>query len=407
MKTDQLLTTPKSPGSSLLRLGLLASLCLGVSATAFAKKGGGGKPGGGDGGGEDPPADPPPYYYQVSWITPQNAGDTISLRDVSPDGTVVGSFLPGGAYGSNIALIEFPDGTEIDLEELLQTTGLVPSNWRVPFAFRICDDLLLHLDIYDETERLYCGALKLNPDRSIAWFTLFGDPNGDDAFLLDASESGDFLIATGDFSAHSQGSLSFNPDATLHVWTPSTGATVTLPGPVAGGQGGWYSTSDISDYPAAVFGGEFHDLGTSQTLALPSTGTDIFTLDVGAEGTVVALIPGEQIRKNKYAPSTLARWNPGASEWETLLTGGGTALVGGSGQVALNSGGDLFVFDDTNQLQPVNDMIDPAQAGGWNPGDSVTLRGLSNPAGGAAQGGVILGENASLGAYFILTPVTP
>lgn len=380
---------------STIALALVASLSF--SHTSLAKKGG--KPGGG---GEDPPADPPPFYYQVSWITPQNAGDTISLRDVTTDGTVVGSFLPGGAYGSNIALIEFPDGTEINLEELLQTTGWVSSNWRVPFAFRICDGLLVHLDVYDETERLYCGALKLNPDKSIDWFTLFGDPNGNDAYLLDASESGDFLIATGDFEAHSQGSLSIGPEATLHVWTPSTGATVALPGPVAGGPGGWYYTSDISDYPAAVFGGEFHDLEGSQILALPPTGTDIKTLDVGAEGTVVAHIPGAQIRKNRYGPSTLARWNPGAADWETLLTGSGTALVGGTGEIAMGSGGNLFLFHDDYGLQSIDNMIDPAQSGGWNAGDSVTLRGHSNPLSTDPFGGAILG---SAGAdYFVLIP---
>ena len=46
MKTDQLLSHLQPRRSAFLRLGLVASLCLGVSATAIAKKGGG-KPGGG------------------------------------------------------------------------------------------------------------------------------------------------------------------------------------------------------------------------------------------------------------------------------------------------------------------------------------------------------------------------
>lgn len=378
-------------------LAILSSLAL--TFTTLAK----GKPGGG---GEDPPAEPPPFLYQVSWIAPQNASDTITLRDVAPDGTVVGSFLPGGAYGTNIALIEFPDGTEINLEDMLHTAGQVPATWRVTYAYRICDGLLIAVDVYDETDRLYCGALQLKPDRSLDTFTLFDVPNGDDAFLMDASESGDFLIATGDFSAHSQGSLSINNPAIVHVWTPSSGATITLPDPIAGGQGGWFFNSKlISDYPAAIIEDSFFEYTTSQTTSLPGSETAVTTLDLGADGTVVAHIEGPQLRRNKKGPSALARWNPGAEQWETLLTGGSTAFVGSTGEIAMGSSGDLFVFHDDYGLQSVNDMIDPAQAGSWNGSDSFTLRGLSNPLPGDPFGGVILGEDTTTGGYFVLTPV--
>ena len=200
----------------------------------------------------------------------------------------------------------------MNLENLLiqsDPTDQVDDAWRVTYAFRICDDLLLGVDVYDGTGRLYCGAVKLQADGKLDWFALFEDLGGNDAFLLDATESGEFLIATGDFDAHPQGSLTFNPDATISVWNPATGTTHTLPTPVEGGQTGWYKRSSISDNGTAFIGGDLYDydLGNDEwsLIDLPAVDTTLTPADLAADGTAVAAIAGAQIKRNRTGPSLI------------------------------------------------------------------------------------------------------
>lgn len=386
-----------------------AFMLLGSVDPAFAKKGGGGKPGG-----EDPVEIP--FHYQITWHEAEFSTDVIDLRDVASDGTVVGSVKPGGVYGSNIALIRLPNGAEVNLEDLLiqaDPIDQVDDSWRVTYAFRICDDLLLGVDVYDETGRLYCGAVKLLPDGTLDWFALFEDLGGDDAFLLDATEGGEFLIATGDFDAHPQGSLSFNPDAIISVWNPATGTTRTLPTPIEGGQTGWFKGSSISDNGTAFLGGSLYgyDFGSDQwsIIDLPEVATTLSPADLSADGTAVAAIAGAPIRRNRTGPPSFARWVPTTNEWETIISASslnGKAYINGRGEIAGSTSEGVFIFHNDYELQSVNNMIQMSQVSQWDTSADYLIYGISDPSQeeGAHESGVIVGREVG-GSYFTLTPV--
>ena len=393
-----------------------AFLLLGSVNPAFAKKGGGGKPGG-----EDPPPDPDPvevpFRYQITWHEAEFSNDIIDLRDVASDGTVVGSVKPGGVYGSNIAVARFPDGPfsdgfDVNLEDLLIEATEVPADqvvdaWRVTYAFRICDNLLLGVDLYDETGRMYCGAVKLLPDGKLDWFALLEDLGGNDAFLLDATEGGEFLIATGDFANGPTGGISFGGSTTLSVWDPAAGTTLTLPGPVEGGQAGWFYASYISDNGTAFLGGSLYDYVNGNFVETPTSDTTLTPVDLGDDGTAIAAIAGAQIKRNRWEPSSFARWIPGPGQWETIISASslqGKAYINGAGEIAGSTGSGIFVFHDAYGLQSVNDMILPSQVSQWNSGASFLVYGISDPIQDAPYSGVILGRESG-GSYFTLTPV--
>ena len=381
-------------------------LLLGSINSAIAGKGGGGKPGGGD------PPDPDPvevpFHYQITWHDAEISGDVIDLRDVAPDGTVVGRFKPGGAYGSNIAFIRFPNGFDLNLENLLIEEEQVAADSRVTYAYRICDGLLLGLDIYDRDGRMYCGALKLNPDGTIGWFTAIEGLGGQDAILLDATEAGDFLIATGDFADGPGGGISFGGPTTLSVWNPAAGTTLTLPGPVEGGQTGWFYGSHISDHGTAFLGGTLYDFLSGEFVEVPGTATTLTPVALGDDGTAIAAIAGAQIKRNRSEPPSFARWIPETLQWETIISSSSLrgAYVNGSGEIAGSTSGGVFIFDDSYGLQSVNDMIAPSQASQWDTGADYLIYGLSDPIEeeGTPYSGVIVGREIG-GSYFTLTPI--
>jgi hypothetical protein len=383
-----------------------ALLLLGSVNPAFAKKGGGGKPGG-----EDPPPDPDPvevpFRYQITWHEAEFSNDIIDLSDVASDGTVVGRFKPDGVYGSNIAFIRFPDGSNMNLEDLLIEENEVAADSRVTYAYRICDGLLLGIDIYASDGRMYCGALKLNPDGTFVWFTAFEGLGGKDTILLDATEAGEFLIATGDFADGPTGGISFGGSTTLSVWDPAAGTTLTLPGPVEGGQAGWFYASSISDNGTAFLGGSLYDYVNGNFVETPTSDTTLTPVDLGDDGTAIAAIAGAQIKRNRWEPSSFARWIPGTAQWETIISSNslqGKAYANGSGEIAGSTGGGIFVFHDDYGLQSVNDMILPSQVSQWNSGASFLVYGISDPIQDAPYSGVILGRESG-GSYFTLTPV--
>jgi hypothetical protein len=370
-----------------------------------------GKGGGKGGNNEEPP--PVPFRYQVTWIEADPA-DGLRMRDVSPDGTVVGAIIPGNVYGSNIAYVSFPDGTSLNVEELLKQNGVIGEAWRATLVYRICDGGLMAVDVYDDAGQMYCGALQLNADRSFGSFTLFGDPDGEDAILMDASEAGQFLIATAEFTDGPIG-VTFGGPADLHVWSPATGTSLLVKSNAPGGRYGWWASS-ISDYPAAVWEKSFLPYESpTGVISLPDPDTAVELLDVGDDGTVVARVAGAQIRRNKSEPSVLARWNPGNPDapWEPLVEGRnglGEARVNKAGEIVMSADYDLLVLqDDFTAPIRIDDMIDPddPESESWNPDNSVFLHGHSDPVDATAPGGLILGEDitADPNRFFILTPV--
>ncbi|WP_193214212.1 hypothetical protein [Luteolibacter marinus] len=385
-----------------IRRTAVLGILLGCSmfANALAK----GKPGGG--GNEAPPPVEVPFVYHVTWIDTENPNDVLNLRDVSPDGTAVGAIVPEGIYGSNVAVVSFPDGNLLDVQAMLHAENRIPATWRATYAYRICNNHLIALDLYDDSGSMYCGALQLNPDRTMAWFSYFADPGGADAALMDASESGDFLIASGEITDGPVG-IQFSQPADLHVWTPLAGTMFGLASDVPGMSGGWYESS-ISDYPAALFDGGFVNYPASLVpIQLPDPGTGLTLLDVGADGTVVARIAGAQIRRNKYAPDTISRWSPTSGTWDPIYEGGGNAFINASGEIAISSGGDLHVFQDAFGAINVNAMVNPTSGNGWAASNNHQLLGLSNKAGPDSKGGVIVGKDLTAGRSFILTPASP
>ena len=385
-----------------------AFLLLGSINPAFAKKGGGGKPGGGD-----PPTepDPAPFNYRVTWIgddTEENNRNYFRLYDVTAGGIAVGQFWPANVWNDAYPVIFLPGGDVVDLETLLIAAGKIAPGWRVREATRITDDLLITLPVWDLDGIVHTGALQLNPDgRSVKTFTLFSDPDGESAVPRDLSGDGEILIGASDIGGtpgDAGGYFTGNP-ATMYVWNPIAGTTVWISGQVQGGGAtGWWN-SDISDYPAALLEGTFYDYTTDVTFPMPDPGTPVTLRDLSADGTVVALIAGAQIRRNRWEPTQLARWKPGDAQWETLVTGGTNVLVNRTGEIAMTADGELLVFHDGYDLRSVNDLIHPADAGSWNNNATFTLTGISDPLPDDLFGGVILGRESNRGSYFILTPV--
>ena len=255
--------------------------------------------------------EPVPFRYQVQWFPVQSPDEFYYLFDVGSDGTVVGDVDPGADVARRYAMIQFPDGSEINLEELIRDAGQLPAGWRVVSARTLSDDLLIGLDVFDglpATSRLYAGAVKLKPDRSFDAFSYFEDPGGENALIMDSSDGGEFLVSVGAVRVTDE---IYGPASNV-VWNPSTGRTIALPGNAV-----MSVANDISD-DGMVLRGEllypFLDPPPIQAIPLPDSSGQIWPHDIGSGGAVVAWMEGAE-----ETLDTVARWAPGSDGWETLV----------------------------------------------------------------------------------------
>lgn len=382
-------TTLSHAVRSSLAITLLASLCL--CSPVLAKKGGG-KPGGGGG---DPPPDPAPFSYQLHWVE-GGADETIYVFDVAADGTAAGNARLGADPADRRATAWFSDGSRLDLETLLDNAGQLLDGERVTAAFTASDGLLFGLDVYSG-EILHAGALRLNANHSIASFQLFPNPVGGNAFIRDASETGQFLIVAGEVTG--QGAIT--GEVSYYVWNTAEGSVTLLP----------EAASRISD-TGTVLTSSFtlYDYVNEESILLPDPGRVVNYSNLAGDGSVVATLQGTH---HKRDPSVLVRLSPGSATWQTITESSSPANANSAGEITGRTDAGQFIYRDDIGVQMLNDLVDPSQdpaalalwadAGNFNP------HGIANPAAADSVGGIVWGRKyfeAGGNAYALLTPVS-